>query len=220
MDKNCHKYSTGVLLLGTGNIFEYFRNLLMVSKLPIISVGSGNGIIEQDIEKEFNIKIICIDPTPLSWSFSIHNENRLADYPLVNDLIKNKKYLTNACNLFINWSYPDCSYDIESIIKLKPKNIIIITDVGYAHGAGSCELHDFLKECGVTTSTSTSSNTINYTKKYNYIYRTFTHYNRGDCILECSIIWLSRDITNNNMNSVKVENSQEYIDACQNFIKK
>ena len=87
---NSHKYSTGVLVLGTENIYEYIGKLLSLSELPLVSIGSGNGVIEYNIEKKFSIKIICVDPMPLSWSLSV-NENRLPDYPTTLKLINKKK---------------------------------------------------------------------------------------------------------------------------------
>ena len=70
MPKNTYKYSAGVLILGKENVYEYIKNILMISKLQIVSIGSGNGVIESEIEEKFKINIICIDPTPLSWSLS------------------------------------------------------------------------------------------------------------------------------------------------------
>jgi hypothetical protein len=222
MDTNCHKYSTGVLLLGTGNVYEYIKNLLQISKLPLISIGSGNGVIERKIEEKFKINVICIDPTPLSWSLSV-SENKLPDYLTMDELINKNKTLIGSCNLFLNWCYPDHTYDIESIILLKPRNLIIITDLSDLHGAGGCAFHDFLKKCGVPTNVKCENEetslknklkTMNENiPKYNFVYRTHTHYQRVHQVLDVSIIWLSLDLTNCNAMNAQVDNSPEYWQA-------
>jgi hypothetical protein len=213
IEKNTYKYSTGVVLLGKENVYEYIKNILKISNLEIVSVGSGNGIIEKNIEEKFNIKMICIDPTPLLWSLST-DENRLPDYDTTSDLLKERNKLKNNCNLLINWSYPDHSYDIESIIMLKPRNIIIITDLSEKHAAGGFELHKFMKRCGVPSKIK-NNNEFDISRwhleKYNFVYRTFTQYSSHCGMLEISIIWLSLDIINNNANiNVEVNNSEDY----------
>lgn len=220
--KNPHKYSTGILVLGVGNMHEYVKNLLQISNLKLISVGSGNGVIEKNLEQKFEIEIICIDPTPLAWSLSIE-ENKLPQYKTTNELINCNNNLINNCNLIINWSYPDFYYDLESIIMLKPRNIIIITDLSEHHGAGGYELHEFMKLCGVPTNVKITNKTKKFINKkikknelhmYNYVYRTYTKYHSVHGILELSLIWLSLDLINNDSNkNIEVRNSDDYINA-------
>lgn len=225
--KNIHKYSAGVLILGRPNIYEYIKNLINMSKLQIISIGSGNGAIENDIEKKFGINIICIDPSPLSWSI-ITDEYKSPEYETMEQLIISNNNLINNSNLFINWSFPTFDYDIESIILLKPKNIIIIVDLSPHHASGSFKLHAFMKLCGVKSNVEIDDYTMNDVKQkiknnklriYNFIYRTYTKQIIPSGILELSIIWLSCDIRNNDINNIEVRNSDEYLDAVKEYNK-
>ena len=126
----------------------------------------------------------------------IKYKNRLPDYETTTQLLKNKRIIRSKCNLLINWSYPEGDYDIESVILLRPRNIIIITDVGDLHGAGGYELHDFMTICGVKTKTNKKDSLKNMLiklneselEKYNYIYRTFTMYHSPNGLLELSFI--------------------------------
>lgn len=103
------KYSTCTLLLGTECVFGYFDKLLKNSILPIISVCSGNGAIEKDIEDKFDIKIICIEPN----LFSI--KDREPDFRTVAELVRVRPELVGKCNVFINWSDPTKTYDYDSL---------------------------------------------------------------------------------------------------------
>lgn len=205
--KNQHVYSTGVLLLGPENVHEYIRNVCVVSKLPIISVGSGNGVIERELESAFGIQIICVDPTPLSWSME-HAKYRAPDFATVEDLVSQHPELIDQCNVFINWAFPTHSYDMEAVHLLRPRNVVTITDVGPLRGAGGRFFHTWMSTCGVTTAgtldTRSLNQTVTYTP-YNYVFRTWTPYSSPCGRVELSIIWLSRDIHNPNIESRSTE---------------
>lgn len=211
---NQHKYSTGVLLLGPENVHEYFRNLVHVSKFPIISVGSGNGVIERELEAAFGIRIVCVDPTPLSWSLP-STDYRPPDFANMADLATHRPDLVGRCNLFINWAYPTHAYDMEAVMLMQPRNMITICDVGPMRGAGGRMFHSWMQHCGVTTvggvqegsAASHHQHMPNFTELpvYNYVFRTWTNYASPHGLVELSCIWLSRDICNPNTASVSTQ---------------
>lgn len=205
--KNQHKYSTGVLLLGPGNIEEYLKKVGQISSFPIISIGSGNGVIEKEIEESLGIEIICVDPTPLSWSLSTdESKAHMPDFPTVADLARDRPDLIGKCNIFVNWAYPTHCYDMEALLVLKPRNVVTVVDVGPLRGAGGRSFHTWMKRCGVETcgtldESSPEITTVNACPLYNYIFRTWTYYISPSGIVELSIIWLSRDICNTRIES-------------------
>lgn len=112
--------------------------------LPIISVGSGNGIVEYGLDLILKTNIICVDPNPLSWC----KEKKIYKEPMYSYITEIPDEYINNCIVFINWSFPseNGEYDIESIKLLKPKSIITIVETGVYRGAGSLKLHYFLSK--------------------------------------------------------------------------
>lgn len=85
-------------------------------------------------------KIICVDPNPGSYP----NDNRLflktrdPNYPLVDDLIRERKSLVRNCNLILNWPSPNNqgnSYDIKAIKALTPKVIFLMFESSGSSGS-------------------------------------------------------------------------------------
>lgn len=75
---NSDYYSNGLLFLGFDIMAKYFENVLRTQpNLPIISVGSGNSVAEQELENKFGVKIICIDINPTSWEKTCKHKSRL-----------------------------------------------------------------------------------------------------------------------------------------------
>lgn len=86
----------------------------------LISVGSGNGKFEHKIIDQYpNVKIICVDPDPESYSklpILLYPEFSTTD-----DLVQKFPELVGNCLLLLNWCYPnDSTYDYDAIMKLKP----------------------------------------------------------------------------------------------------
>jgi hypothetical protein len=147
--------------IGYERLRTYVKFAYDTNKLPFVSVGSGIGKDESKMTKEIpGIKIICVDPEPLSFNKldnnhirdhtsdhtgdHTHDNNRncdcdihMPDYPLVDDLIKERPIIVGKCNLLILWSSPnDTTYDIEAVAKLQPQTIVTIFDMtGSAGGA-------------------------------------------------------------------------------------
>lgn len=115
----------------------------------IISVGSGSGEIENFIEKDLGIKIICVDPLYSKNIGSIYHRNKVThivkepDYDYVETLMLKKPNVISDNILMLMWPLPNESkYDIEAIYKLKPKAVILYYDI--SGGAGGNQLQKWL----------------------------------------------------------------------------
>ncbi len=113
-----------------------------------ISVGSGNGYIENYLNKNFNKNIICIEPffdkIILKQFDKEYNDlpeeiKKNLTRPIFDNINENYDIGFQNINLFINWEYPERweedndqkgikEYGIEAVKILKPKSII------YTHG--------------------------------------------------------------------------------------
>ena len=112
-----------------------------------ISVGSGNGYIENYLNKYFNKNIICIEPffdkIILKQFDKKYNDlpeeiKKNLTRPIFDKINENYDIGFQNINLFINWEYPEGwedngqkgikEYGIEAVEILKPKSII------YTHG--------------------------------------------------------------------------------------
>lgn len=108
--------------------------------LPVISVGSGNAILEDICSKLYKIKIFCVDPDPTSYS---GKEIFLQpDYPYVDNLICEHESFIGNCVLIINWATPALDYDMEAIKKLQPIAFWVLYEETGA--AGGKQFHDFI----------------------------------------------------------------------------
>jgi hypothetical protein len=116
-------------------------NLFDFTNIDILSVGSGNGLFENMIESVFKLKIICIDPDPLSFfSTGISESYTQPTYKIVNDYVSAsaEKKKSESILLLIwptNTKEDEYSYDIEAIKALNPLAFFII--YGYYPDAGS-----------------------------------------------------------------------------------
>ena len=139
-------YSNAVNVLTIEEVMNTFEMIKDVD-LPIISVGSGNGELERDLDLLLCTDIICVDPEPLSY---IHRKKiyKKPKYDYVKDM-EIEKYERN-CTLLLNWSNFN-GYDIEAVNLLKPKFIINITELGIYRGASSPKMHRFMFNNGVDT---------------------------------------------------------------------
>lgn len=209
-DKNSHQYSKGVFFLGPENVQEYFRNLRIASSLPIISVGSGNGVIEREIEKAFDIQMICVDPDPLSWSIETPGY-RPPEYATIDDLILDRPELIENCNMFINWAYPIYAYDMDALNKMLPHNVVTVIDVGIHRGSGSEMFHSWMHHSGAKTRVCSKNFSFAITDnpimkdKYNTVFQTWTSFTDKTVSYELAIVWLSKDIVNHNKDNILAE---------------
>ena len=113
--------------------------------IPLVSVGSGNGLLENEINSKCNVNIICVDPDPSSYSkppivIQPH-------YNYVKDLINAKPIIVNNCLLLLNWCNPNMSeYDYEAIKLLKPVAFIAIYEEHYhSYGAaGGIKFYEYI----------------------------------------------------------------------------
>jgi hypothetical protein len=110
--------------------------------IPIISMGSGTGVIEHmattsyysKYNKLMNWICIDIDNNPLDFPSQARTHMNAPlmkiDYNSVDQLIDDKKEIVGKCILFLNWCLPnDSTYDFDAIIKLKPLAVFSIYEV-------------------------------------------------------------------------------------------
>jgi hypothetical protein len=126
-------------------IIIYVQTALSNQPISIVSVGSGNGVLERQISNELKTDIICVDPDPESYEKYPTNMSlaMIPQYNNVVSLIKSKPDLIGNCILLIGWSSPnDTTYDLEAIDALKPSRIVLIYETTGI--AGSFSLHKWL----------------------------------------------------------------------------
>lgn len=142
-------------------IIECTKKAIEVGKFKdpyaIISVGSGTGKYEKIImEKCFpshvgNPELICVDKMTESYS----DEEMVINphFSDVDSLLEAKPELVQNCILMLFWPYDQMHmdefsfptqtpYDIDAIVKLKPRSIVIMYEE--FGGAGSHQLHAWL----------------------------------------------------------------------------
>jgi hypothetical protein len=121
-------------------------------KENIISVGSGGGYIEKTICDIFEINVTCVDPDPTSY-IPCKTIFLAPKYNNVHELINSEPDMVENCIVFLNWPTPsqEIGYDIDSVLKLKPKCIILAVELGHTRGAGSIYLHEFLSHNNIST---------------------------------------------------------------------
>ena len=123
---------------------------------PIISIGSGQGIIEGFMSYMTGVDIICIDPNPSSYQKIPEQDlthsraasvvgimRKLPLFRNIKHYIDSGEELQNI-TLIINWPSPGqiVPWDINAIKVLKPKNIVVLFDMFGV--AGSYELTTWL----------------------------------------------------------------------------
>lgn len=139
--------------IGIKKVLQLFREFLTAfhGSLPIISIGSGMAYFEYLIQEVFKTEVVCIDPDPIKFSpnpFLSSNKKLFItpEFNIVDNLLssKNSKKYTDSL-LILNWPTPSIgSYDLDAIIKLKPRGFFIIYE--REGKAGSEELIDKLRE--------------------------------------------------------------------------
>jgi hypothetical protein len=127
-------FNKGIKSFGYENVVDIISSFYNKYELPIVSMGSGTGVIEYFSKKKNNkIEWICIDidNNPLNFpsnaSQLIDKILMKIDYNSCDQLIENTPSIVGNCLLFLNWCLPnDSTYDFEAIIKLKPIAIVSI----------------------------------------------------------------------------------------------
>ncbi len=188
-------FNMGIKSFGHENVIDIINSFYTKYKLPIISMGSGSGIIEYLSQKENkDIEWTCIDiynnplDFPTNCSQYINKPFMNIDYYSCDELIKNNPSIVNNCLLFLNWCLPNESfYDFEAIIKLKPIAILSIYE-------------DFDDSCGAAGGEMffnwrNNNNDYHLIKNY-YLYADKYHYS-DDELMDIRIsCWQSNSINN------------------------
>ncbi len=142
-------FNVGIKSFGYENVVNIISSFYNKYELPIVSMGSGIGIIEYlSKQKNDNIEWICIDidDNPLNFPSNankyINQPFMKVDYNSCDQLISNNNSIVSNCILFLNWCLPNGStYDFEAIIKLKPIAILsIYEDFDGISGAAGGEM--------------------------------------------------------------------------------
>lgn len=116
------------------------------SKSEIISIGSGTGYFEYQLQKNMaDRKIICVDPEYRSYAREHPIEKMLPDYPTIEEVEKDGKNIGESI-VILNWPSPDThidqvtnksekKYDFDAIVKYKPKMFMVSYDKKGASGS-------------------------------------------------------------------------------------
>ena len=126
--------------IGIDKLEEFYQIFTRFNSDQIISVGSGECGLEVHLEKKFDRKILCVDPNPTSYGNNgvMFPNTRDPDYPLVDDLIKDREELVGNCNVILNWPSPNNdgnSFDILAIKALKPKMVFLLFEESGSSGS-------------------------------------------------------------------------------------
>lgn len=124
----------GLQSFGTDVVVNKIHTYYEQYKLPLISVGSGMGVIEHLVKTQYpSTSIICVDPNPTEWKSVGRSEPFLAPhYPLVDDLLHEHKELVGNCVLLLNWCCPNNSdYDYNAVMQLQPVAILTLVEFFY-----------------------------------------------------------------------------------------
>lgn len=115
---------------------------------PIISVGSGNGVLEFALKKKGLNDITCIDPAPESFAKFPENMQCLKpQYQTIQHFLTSgiciDKYV-GQCALLLGWPNPgNILYDYEAVKLLDPHAIVMIYEIN--GGAAGNMMHRWLK---------------------------------------------------------------------------
>jgi hypothetical protein len=127
----------------------YFKALYgYIPDVPVVSIGSGNGHVERQIEKRFGKQIYCVDPN------HVENTNqdlyKTSEYDNVFRFLDAHPECKSHSTTFVNWSTPnDSTYDYEAIRALDSDNVLIVFES--TGSGGGTVLQKWLNYCGVVT---------------------------------------------------------------------
>lgn len=116
-------------------IYQMLSKSVHQSNRPIISVGSGNGLLEfiaQNNPKNSNYSILCIDPQPNDDEWPIFVP---PTFPTVLSMTDNDVHTHQGCIMWIiapepetRKHHPLLDYSIEAILVLRPRRILLTVD--------------------------------------------------------------------------------------------
>jgi len=112
----------------------------------IVSVGSGFGVTEAQLEKRYKCTIITVDP--LNEEFEKPEDpNQSVKPPMVPNCEEYRKaYPTSNLLMILDWPSPnDATYGIKAIELLQPE--VLVIRYASCGAAGSTALHFFLSTC-------------------------------------------------------------------------
>ena len=110
----------------------------MQQRLPVVSVGCGNGVIEGIIRGIYTgrktVEMIGVDPAPNAYSKADPDVwetiSLQASFPSTAALIGARPRLVGNCVLWLIWPPPfGTNFDAEAIDLLKPAQVVISTDL-------------------------------------------------------------------------------------------
>ncbi len=106
IDKNnvSNYFSLGVQKIGIKNVLWCFKRI--IKKIPnadIISIGSGNGVIEKIIDDKFGCNIICIEPHFNKFISAPDKFTKNPTFTTIDEYLDKKS--DKKLILFINWAY-------------------------------------------------------------------------------------------------------------------
>jgi hypothetical protein len=113
-----------------------------VSTLSLVSIGSGCGAFESLLRDSCGVKIIGVDPAPLSFDAAQDLEAPFVEpaYALAEEVPR-----PDPCLLLFNWCEPvDSTYDSEALALLKPDAFLVVYEI-YEGGAGAAGSRSFFK---------------------------------------------------------------------------
>lgn len=178
--------------IGYSHILSIFRKI--PNRTTIVSVGSGNGVFEKNLDRDIRSDIICVDPNFNNFNKCKEvNQTKKPLFKTTDDLLKSG--IKDTHTLILNWTLPnDSSYDYESIVKLNPENVFVLCDL--TGTGGSSHLLSWLSFQGI------------YIPDSSYIMRKYPHpepkYFPRESITKCSsdnfhfrtkfcAVWLSKE---------------------------
>lgn len=139
-------FNWGILGLGVSNFMSYAAHFCKCeggSSVEVISVGSGDGIVDDTIMRTYRchfapdeLKITLVDP---KWI-------NKANFKTVDDLIEKCPNVVRNCVTLIIWPDPmekNKGYDIEAIRKLQPRAALALYEPREV--SGSMEFTEFLR---------------------------------------------------------------------------
>ena len=129
----------GVRSFGCDFLVERIGQFYNHYKLPVVSVGSGMGVLEFLVKERYpQTNIICVDPAPTQWLGCGRKEPFLApQYPFVKTLLEKEEELEGNCVLLLNWCCPnDSDYDDQAVKLLQP--LAVLTLVEFYYGESGC----------------------------------------------------------------------------------
>jgi hypothetical protein len=140
MNKAVKCFGTRTVMTNIGQFLNAYPGI------NLISIGSGNGLLEDHIKTEFGTNTICIDPNPESYSPPPIVTK--PDFPSVTALIERSPELVGNCLILLNWCNPNESrYDFDAIQSLRPIAFISIFEsyMEESGAAGGQLFYDYIR---------------------------------------------------------------------------